>query len=134
MRMTADPDPHRSVVWRRCGWGGCPTWSTPRVPPPITKATLHSNWMSFQPPTPPLPDGISADTICPRRIELDKILVDAAVEAGAELREGFPVRELLWDGDTVMGVRAGPRGSEEDLAARIVIGADGLHSIIARMV
>lgn len=102
--------------------------------PPISKATLHFNGISFQPPTPPLPEGISPETICPRRIELDKILVDAAVEAGAELREGFPVRELLWDGDTVMGVRAGPRGSEEDLAARIVIGADGLHSIIARMV
>src|SRR5439155_13302977 len=35
---------------------------------------------------------------CPRRIVLDKLLVDAAVEAGAELREGFSVDELLFEG------------------------------------
>ena len=31
---------------------------------------------------------------CPRRTVLDKMLVDAAVEAGAELREGFTVEAL----------------------------------------
>src|SRR3954465_6373143 len=32
---------------------------------------------------------------CPRRTVLDKLLVDAAVEAGAELREEFTVEEVL---------------------------------------
>jgi len=27
---------------------------------------------------------------------LDKILVDGAVESGAELREAFPVEQLIW--------------------------------------
>ena len=34
---------------------------------------------------------------CPRRTVLDKMLVDAAVEAGAELREGFICEDLVWD-------------------------------------
>lgn len=36
----------------------------------------------------------------PRRTVLDKILVDAAMEAGAEVREGFSVEELV-NGATV---------------------------------
>ena len=39
-------------------------------------------------------DGI-AHGYCPRRTVLDKLLVDAAVEAGAELREGFTVDEIM---------------------------------------
>ncbi len=42
-------------------------------------------------------DGI-AHGYCPRRTVLDQLLVDAAVEAGAELREGFTVDEILADG------------------------------------
>jgi flavin-dependent dehydrogenase len=45
----------------------------------------------------------------PRRIVLDKILVDAAVDAGAELREGFPAETLVWDGDRVVGFVAIPK-------------------------
>ena len=33
---------------------------------------------------------------CPRRTILDKLLVDAAVESGAELREEFTVESLIW--------------------------------------
>src|SRR3954467_4406019 len=38
-------------------------------------------------------DGI-ARGYCPRRTVLDKLLADAAVEAGAELREGFTADEV----------------------------------------
>ena len=48
-------------------------------------------------------DGIPRG-FCPRQTTLDKILVEAAVEAGAELREGFPVTEVLWDGENVTGI------------------------------
>src|SRR5262245_50458926 len=34
----------------------------------------------------------------PRRTILDKLLVDAAAEAGAEIREGFTVEDILFDG------------------------------------
>ncbi|MDQ2808179.1 MAG: NAD(P)/FAD-dependent oxidoreductase [Chloroflexota bacterium] len=80
----------------------------------------------------PLPDGI-AGLYAPRRKYLDQILVDAAVGAGAELREEFAVQDLLWDGDQVVGVRGRSHGGAPvEERASIVIGADGLHSVVAR--
>src|SRR3954447_22161544 len=55
-------------------------------------------------------DGI-ARGYCPRRTILDKLLVDAAVEAGVELREGFTVEEILSDDGTVTGVRGHAKGA-----------------------
>jgi 2-polyprenyl-6-methoxyphenol hydroxylase-like FAD-dependent oxidoreductase len=79
-------------------------------------------------------DGI-AHAYCPRRTVLDQLLVDAATEAGAELREGFTVDELVADDGTVTGIRGhekgGPAMTEN---ARVVIGADGRHSLVARTV
>ncbi|WP_415106850.1 FAD-dependent oxidoreductase [Micropruina sp.] len=74
--------------------------------------------------------------ISPRRTVLDACLVEAAREAGAEFREGIAVEELLRDGQRVVGVRAvgrsGGRVSEEH--ARLVVGADGKRSTVARLV
>lgn len=84
--------------------------------------------------TPPPVDGVS-EIIAPRRTVLDKILVDAAVEAGAELREEFAVQELVWSDGRVSGIRAqSSSGSVHTETARIVIGADGRHSVVARQV
>ncbi len=70
---------------------------------------------------------------CPRRTVLDKILVDAAVEAGAEVREAFTVDSLLWDGDRVAGIRGHSRtGKDVEERARVTIGADGVHSLVAK--
>jgi flavin-dependent dehydrogenase len=73
---------------------------------------------------------------CPRRTVLDQLLVDAAVRAGAELREGFTVEELLRaDDGTVTGVRGHGRGGETRAErARVVVGADGRHSLVAKAV
>ena len=72
---------------------------------------------------------------CPRRTVLDKLLVDAAVEAGAEVREGFAVETLLWDSGRVVGIKGHSRtGSSVDERAQIVIGADGVHSLVAKAV
>jgi 2-polyprenyl-6-methoxyphenol hydroxylase-like FAD-dependent oxidoreductase len=72
---------------------------------------------------------------CPRRTVLDKLLVDAAVEAGAELREGFTVEALVWDGPRVTGIKGHSRtGGSVEERARIVIGADGIHSLVASVV
>jgi 2-polyprenyl-6-methoxyphenol hydroxylase-like FAD-dependent oxidoreductase len=72
---------------------------------------------------------------CPRRTVLDKILVDAAAEAGAEVREGFSVKEVLSEEGGVVGVR-GVSGSGETFTerAKVVVGADGWHSTIAAAV
>lgn len=83
----------------------------------------------------PPPAGDVVEEYAPRRTVLDKILVDAAVEAGAELREGFTVQELVWDGERVAGIRGHTKGGATVTEqARIVIGADGLHSSVARAV
>jgi 2-polyprenyl-6-methoxyphenol hydroxylase-like FAD-dependent oxidoreductase len=71
----------------------------------------------------------------PRRILLDKILVDAAAEAGAEVREGFAVEDVVVEDGVVTGIRGhvkdGPTVTE---TARVVIGADGRNSVIAKAV
>ena len=71
----------------------------------------------------------------PRRTALDKLLVDAAAKAGAEVRERFTVSDLVIDDDRVTGIRghtkSGPTVTEQ---ARVIIGADGLRSVVARAV
>ena len=79
--------------------------------------------------------GGATDTYCPRRTVLDAVLVEAAVEAGAELIDGFVVRDLLWSEDRVVGVEGHVRGSAtSSLRAQVVVGADGLHSTVATRV
>jgi flavin-dependent dehydrogenase len=71
----------------------------------------------------------------PRRSTLDKLLVDAAVEAGAELREGISVSEYRFSDGRVTGIRGRDRhGAEFDEHATITVGADGRHSSLARAV
>ena len=67
------------------------------------------------------------------RATFDTILLRAAARAGAVVREGTRVQDLLWDGRAVAGVvaRAGD-GKRETWRARVVVGADGLRSVVAR--
>jgi 2-polyprenyl-6-methoxyphenol hydroxylase-like FAD-dependent oxidoreductase len=71
----------------------------------------------------------------PRRTVLDKLLVDAASEAGAEVREGFTVSEVVVEDGRVSAVRGhGRQGRTVTEHARVVVGADGRHSSVARAV
>ncbi|MGH9033580.1 MAG: NAD(P)/FAD-dependent oxidoreductase, partial [Acidimicrobiia bacterium] len=71
----------------------------------------------------------------PRRTVLDKLLVDAASEAGAEVREGFTVEDVVIEDGRVTGIRGhGKGGATVSEGARVVIGADGRHSLVARAV
>jgi len=81
---------------------------------------------------PPGQNGI-LDAYSPRRIILDKILADAAVAAGAELREATTVTGLLREGESVIGIRATSDGTTFEERARITIGADGRNSRVARV-
>jgi 2-polyprenyl-6-methoxyphenol hydroxylase-like FAD-dependent oxidoreductase len=70
----------------------------------------------------------------PRRTVLDKLLVDAAAEAGAEVREGFGVEDLVTTDGRVTGIRGKARGGPAvTQRARVVVGADGHHSLVARL-
>jgi 2-polyprenyl-6-methoxyphenol hydroxylase-like FAD-dependent oxidoreductase len=72
---------------------------------------------------------------CPRRTVLDKLLVDAAAAAGAEVREGFSVEEVVVEDDRVVGIRGHGKGGRSVVEhAHVVIGADGVHSLVAQMV
>ncbi len=82
----------------------------------------------------PVDDGFAA-IYAPKRTVLDKILVDAAAAAGAEVSEGFAVQEVLTDGDRVVGIRGkDATGREVTERARVVVGADGMRSVVARTV
>lgn len=70
--------------------------------------------------------------VSPRRTVLDSLLVQAAREAGAEVRERFTVTGVVSDGDRVTGVYGRAHSGREVLEkAPLVVGADGKHSTIA---
>jgi 2-polyprenyl-6-methoxyphenol hydroxylase-like FAD-dependent oxidoreductase len=72
---------------------------------------------------------------CPRRTILDKLLVDAAAQSGAEVREGFAVEEILIEDGRVVGIKGRPQhGGSTTERAEIVVGADGRHSFVAETV
>lgn len=82
--------------------------------------------------TPHPSDGVSR-AYAPRRTVLDRLLVDAAASAGAEIREGFTVDEVLIEDGTVVGIRGQDDGDGTvEARARIVVGADGWNSLVAR--
>jgi 2-polyprenyl-6-methoxyphenol hydroxylase-like FAD-dependent oxidoreductase len=68
-----------------------------------------------------------------RRMVLDPILLAAAQEAGAQAWTGAKVTALVTVGGRVTGVRVSRDGSAQDLAARLVVGADGRNSTVARL-
>ena len=81
----------------------------------------------------PSPVDGTAAMYSPRRTVLDNLLVDAAREAGAEIREATTFRDLLWAEGQVVGARlqdADGRLIEE--SAAFVVGADGIWSPVAR--
>jgi len=80
--------------------------------------------------------GNVAWAYAPRRRQLDQVLVEAAIEAGADFRPNFLVENCLWDGDRVAGIRGCDLRTRTNCAetALITIGADGRHSTLARAV
>ncbi|HEV8263527.1 MAG TPA: NAD(P)/FAD-dependent oxidoreductase [Gemmatimonadales bacterium] len=68
------------------------------------------------------------------RTSFDTILRRGAEAAGAVVREGVKVEDLIYERGAVGGVVARETGSEkrETYRARVVVGADGLRSVVAR--
>ncbi len=100
--------------------------------PPVTRMKFDVGPLALF-GSPPAADG-TTEALAPRRQVLDKILVDAAEAAGAEVREGFSVNEVVIDDGRVTGVKgSGSSGAVEE-SARMVIGAYGKHSTVAKAV
>jgi flavin-dependent dehydrogenase len=83
----------------------------------------------------PLPayDGVDF-AVAPARVLLDRLLVEAARESGAEYLPGVSLTGLTWCDGRVAGVRLrGQDGAAAQPKARVVIGADGMRSTVARL-
>ena len=109
---------HQPGIKRLADWGllerlqatGCP---------PIRRYTFDVGPFALSGSPPPIGDVDAAYS--PRRYVLDRLLVEAAEEAGVEVRHGVQVDHVDIEQGRVAGERAG-----------IVIGADGRNSIVAR--
>jgi 2-polyprenyl-6-methoxyphenol hydroxylase-like FAD-dependent oxidoreductase len=123
---------HLPGVARLNRWGllgqvsGAGTPATRRIRFDAGPVVLNGQFPSY--------DGVDA-LYSPRRTLLDSLLVGAARAAGAEIRENFVAKELVWADDRVTGIRGFERGRVPVTeAARIVVGADGKHSLVAQAV
>lgn len=69
-----------------------------------------------------------------RRAALDSILLERARLAGVAVQEGFAVRHLLRDdAGCVTGIYGtNAQGEPQEVRARLTLGADGTHSLVAR--
>jgi flavin-dependent dehydrogenase len=101
--------------------------------PPVREIGIDLGPFSLK-GSPPPADGVT-EMFGPRRTVLDKLLVDAAAEAGAEVEQGFTVTGITSSDGRVTGIRGHKRnGVEIEESAKIVIGADGRHSLVASVV
>jgi flavin-dependent dehydrogenase len=98
--------------------------------PLIETVNMQAGSVAFRGRPEPV-DGTAA-MYCPRRTVLDALLVDEARKAGAEVREGVLVRDVIRNGDRIVGVRGpGIDGNGFEARAAVVVGADGMTSGIA---
>jgi 2-polyprenyl-6-methoxyphenol hydroxylase-like FAD-dependent oxidoreductase len=100
--------------------------------PPIHTYTFDFGAVTIS-GSPGTPDAPVA--YCPRRTVLDTLLINAAVEAGAEIREGFTMERLLVENGRVVGVVGRSQGGAMVTErSRILVGADGRNSAVAEAV
>ena len=123
--------PHGAEILGR--WGLVQRLAATGVPPICRWMTFDVGPFALCGTIPDANDGMGG--FCPRRTVLDSLLVHAAAEAGAEVREGFALDEVLITDDRVVGIRGHAKGGQPiEERARIVIGADGVNSFVARAV
>jgi 2-polyprenyl-6-methoxyphenol hydroxylase-like FAD-dependent oxidoreductase len=82
-----------------------------------------------------VPCGDVSVAVCPRRKILDRVLFEAAAEAGVEVRDQCYFRDVVRNGDRINGISLETAlGNASTEHGRVVVGADGQHSIVARSV
>jgi 2-polyprenyl-6-methoxyphenol hydroxylase-like FAD-dependent oxidoreductase len=97
--------------------------------PVMLRTTLWIDDLDLSADHPALP------RVCVRRITLDRLLADAARQAGADIRYGHKVVGVSRGDGRVCGLRyQGPDGAPGGAACSLVVGADGRSSTIARSV
>jgi 2-polyprenyl-6-methoxyphenol hydroxylase-like FAD-dependent oxidoreductase len=101
--------------------------------PPVRTTTFHYGEEAIAVAIKP-GNGIDA-LYAPRRTLLDSVLVDAAREAGAEVRYGMTLADLRYDGEgrVIGAVALDADGRLNEFPAGLVVGADGIGSAVARL-
>lgn len=122
----------RGAVLQLHRWGLLPAVVAAGTPP-VTSTTFsytgHDLTVAIEPRF-----GVSA-LYAPRRTLLDRILVDAAVDSGADVRYGVRVDDVVTDDrGRVRGITVVAGGIRQSIESDIVIGADGLYSTMAQRV
>lgn len=123
----------RAGVLQLSRWGVLPELVAAGTPP-VHRTVFHhgsrTQTVTIRPRA-----GVDA-LYAPRRTVLDPLLVDAARRAGATVEHGAKVRGLLRsDAGRVEGVTVRTRdGRVREERARLVVGADGVGSLVAREV
>jgi flavin-dependent dehydrogenase len=122
----------RGAVLQLDRWGVLPDIVASGTPP------IHSTTFCYadSDATVPIEPKYGVDALyAPRRTLLDRLLVDAAFKSGVDVRYGVRVDGVMVDGrGRATGISAVEGGRRREINADIVIGADGLHSTIARQV
>jgi len=95
--------------------------------PPVGRVVFHYGERAF-----PVELDPEQPLYAPRRTVIDPILGDAAAESGVETRFGTRVLDLIHDRGSVAGVVADLGDGPVEVRARVVIGADGIRSLVAR--
>jgi len=123
----------RPAVVQLHRWGLLPAIAAAGTPP-VTRTTFHYGAESTPIDIEPR-DGIDA-LYAPRRRVLDRVLVDAAAAARADIRFGMTFESVKTDGNgRVRGVHLRDRsGRSAVLRTNLVVGADGLGSTVAKQV
>ena len=99
--------------------------------PPVHTFLVEFNGNAFPSPL----AGPSDYLLSVRRTVLDPLLAHAAEQAGATVRFQVQLEALLWENDRVVGVRCRDKdGRRFTETARLVVGADGRHSLVAQQV
>lgn len=101
--------------------------------PPLTELSFTAPGIRVEGTVPA--DGDARMVCAPRRYALDEVLARGAVRAGAEFRQGVSVTGLHWEDGAVAGVTCRASDGRPSVErARLVIGADGRRSTVARLV
>ena len=103
-------------------WGLVPKLVESRTPP------IHR--ILFDPGCAAISAVLDSEAWCPRRTVLDRLLVEAATAAGAEVRHRTTVEGIVEEDGRVVGVRL----RQGVVRAPLVVGADGRSSTMARLV
>lgn len=122
----------RGAVVQLHRWGILPAVIAAGTPP-VRQATFFYGDESLSLPISPR-DGIDA-LYAPRRYVLDRLLADAAIAAGADIVYGARLKRLERSASgRVIGLTfEDESGHEHRVASRMIVGADGLHSTVARL-